>query len=575
MSDYKTAKEAFVAGNAGTSLYNINAVSLAALASYTLYAAFSCRFASSPLIDYLSIVLPLLFSITILSSFPLTFNATLLLLALAVYVTKPSPTYSRHLNGFSPEGDHPKSAGSWLDESDSDEEPVEPTVTRATPLKLPSQMIISAPSSSSSPISPSPSSLSVAEETPNKRTWKRRHSPTPSTHSHTAIDILPTPEFPSSTTLTNHTSTYPTRSKAGKQAEKDKLPFLSVYRAHMMIMTVHAILAVDFGVFPRWQGKCEDFGTSLMDVGVGSFVFSLGIVSSRTFSSPSSTPLFASIFSVLKKSAPVLLLGLIRVVMVKGSDYPEHVTEYGVHWNFFFTLGLLPVLGTLLFPIRQNFMRWSIMGLVISAVHQGLLKNTRLQGWVLSEARIGLVGMNKEGLVSLPGYLAIFLLGLSTGGHILRSASPVRSGPKSDASQTQSHYEKRRVELALVLFSYSIAWWGGLGVCRLLGGEVSRRLSNLPYVLWVAGYNTSFLLGYLVLEIALFPSSDRAVPPLLEAINSNSLSVFLIANLLTGAINLSVQTMYASRVVSMGILVGYSVAICGIAWAARTLRLKL
>ena len=32
----------------------------------------------------------------------------------------------------------------------------------------------------------------------------------------------------------------------------------------MMIMTVHCILAVDFPVFPREQGKCENYGTSLV-----------------------------------------------------------------------------------------------------------------------------------------------------------------------------------------------------------------------------------------------------------------------------------------------------------------------
>ena len=32
----------------------------------------------------------------------------------------------------------------------------------------------------------------------------------------------------------------------------------------MMVMTIHCILAVDFKVFPRIQGKCENFGTSLV-----------------------------------------------------------------------------------------------------------------------------------------------------------------------------------------------------------------------------------------------------------------------------------------------------------------------
>jgi hypothetical protein len=34
----------------------------------------------------------------------------------------------------------------------------------------------------------------------------------------------------------------------------------------MMVMTVICILAVDFPVFPRWQGKCENFGTSLVSM---------------------------------------------------------------------------------------------------------------------------------------------------------------------------------------------------------------------------------------------------------------------------------------------------------------------
>jgi glucosaminylphosphatidylinositol acyltransferase len=42
------------------------------------------------------------------------------------------------------------------------------------------------------------------------------------------------------------------------------LPALTTYRAHMMLMTVLAILAVDFPVFPRSLAKCETFGVSLV-----------------------------------------------------------------------------------------------------------------------------------------------------------------------------------------------------------------------------------------------------------------------------------------------------------------------
>lgn len=42
------------------------------------------------------------------------------------------------------------------------------------------------------------------------------------------------------------------------------LPALTTYRAHMMLMTVLAILAVDFPVFPRSLVKCETYGVSLV-----------------------------------------------------------------------------------------------------------------------------------------------------------------------------------------------------------------------------------------------------------------------------------------------------------------------
>lgn len=56
-------------------------------------------------------------------------------------------------------------------------------------------------------------------------------------------------------------------------------PFLTHFRAYVLVATAICILAVDFHIFPRKFCKTETYGTGLMDVGVGAFVVSNGIVS--------------------------------------------------------------------------------------------------------------------------------------------------------------------------------------------------------------------------------------------------------------------------------------------------------
>jgi len=64
-----------------------------------------------------------------------------------------------------------------------------------------------------------------------------------------------------------------------------------------------------------------------MDVGVGSFVFSLGLVSARSVSAAASGNTLFAIFKALKKASPILILGLIRVLMVKGTEYPVSLSS--------------------------------------------------------------------------------------------------------------------------------------------------------------------------------------------------------------------------------------------------------
>ena len=62
-----------------------------------------------------------------------------------------------------------------------------------------------------------------------------------------------------------------------------------------------------------------------MDLGVGSFVFSQGIVSAIPLvKNPVhlKEPLLPKVAIVLRKCSPVLMLGLLRTISVKGTEYP-------------------------------------------------------------------------------------------------------------------------------------------------------------------------------------------------------------------------------------------------------------
>ncbi|KAJ8508122.1 hypothetical protein ONZ45_g9591 [Pleurotus djamor] len=329
----------------------------------------------------------------------------------------------------------------------------------------------------------------------------------------------------------------------------------------MMLMTILAILAVDFPIFPRYLAKCETYGVSL---GV---VSAIPMVKNPTYLS---TSVWRKLPRIAYKMLPIILLGVVRVILVKGVEYPEHETEYGTHWNFFITLALLPVLQVLLHPLILN-MPISLIAVCVAMAHQ-LGLSLGLEDFVLSSPRVNIISANKEGLVSLPGYFAIYLIGLSVGVLILPpSPNYFRRQLKSTTTPPPS-IRRENDKTATELFSWAVVWWFLLGASRLINTEtdVSRRMANFQYILWIAAYNTSFILGYLLLDLYFFPSpltksvysptsklkvpveSTTALqllgnqlgnpPPLLEAINKNALALFLLANIATGVINLSVQT---------------------------------
>ncbi|KAL1642271.1 Glucosaminyl phosphatidylinositol (GlcN-PI) nositol acylation protein [Didymella pomorum] len=353
-------------------------------------------------------------------------------------------------------------------------------------------------------------------------------------------------------------------------------PFITHYRGAMMVMTCIAILAVDFPVFPRRFAKVENWGTSLMDMGVGSFVFTAGVVSARSTLKEASgkrPPLSKRLITSFRHAIPLLVLGTIRFISVKGLDYAEHVSEYGVHWNFFFTLGFLPPFAALLQSAFDLVPSYAVLSCVLAGLYELALDNTSLGAFILIAPRTDLLSKNREGIFSFIGYLAIFLAGQSLGSVALPRQQPLPKDATLSVKLRQTTLGRLTLISAMwtALFCFSTSYYG-------LGLSVSRRLANLPYFLWVSSFNSYQIAIVCAIETTLFPNlykaSSReeevqrtrdATSTVLYAFNRNGLAVFLVANLLTGLVNMTMPTLHMGVLQSMGVLVAYIATVAGLA----------
>ncbi|KAJ1562547.1 Glucosaminyl phosphatidylinositol (GlcN-PI) nositol acylation protein [Nowakowskiella sp. JEL0078] len=323
------------------------------------------------------------------------------------------------------------------------------------------------------------------------------------------------------------------------------------YRAFLQLFTVFCILAVDFSFFPRRYAKTELYGISLMDLGVGCFIFSMGIVAGPKLYLNSQRSFLLKLFDSLKKSIPVLLLGFIRLVATKSVNYhvileffvfileihsfgQEHVSEYGQHWNFFFTLGFLPPIVILLVEFSRLFgsVNLLVLGTVVSAIYEYLL-SIYLKDFILNAPRTTFLSQNKEAHC----------------GNILLS-------PLNNTT---------RISKITIVFS------GFITICTIVLNSdiflVSRRMANLAYVILVVSLNLGLVLSFHAIHYFFTALKNATVlpPQIFRSINRNQLLTFLIANLITGAINLTLNTQEVSNFIGVFVVLTYLIIVSGLA----------
>ena len=327
-----------------------------------------------------------------------------------------------------------------------------------------------------------------------------------------------------------------------------RVAHLSTYRAILMVSTAVAILGVDFHAFPRAYAKTETYGVSLMDVGVGSFVFSKGLVSTpgRAWEGAS------ALSKVGWELIPLLVMANIRFVVHKAIGYQEHVTEYGVHLSFYHTLCGVLIIGWIL-P-RMSRAAVCGLGIGVGVLYEAALLGDggALEAYLLNPSdasrTTSFVGANREGIFSLCGFGALLLVGMGLGGvDALRST--------------------RRVAISALC-----AWGVYFGLTAGLGLASSRRLANGPYIAWIVAHNMSLVGALSVVHSAFAPSSY--VSPAVSFINSHQLLFFILANLCTGIVNLSIDTLSVGDGVARLVMSVYVFAVPAVVCAASGARAR-
>ncbi|XP_020370002.1 phosphatidylinositol-glycan biosynthesis class W protein [Rhincodon typus] len=372
------------------------------------------------------------------------------------------------------------------------------------------------------------------------------------------------------------------------------IPFVTLFRVFINIKTGISILAVDFPIFPRRYAKAETYGTGIMDFGVAAFVFANAVVSpeARQKNKNISYSNFSFVIKQIIAVWPLVFLGLARLISVKAVDYHEHVTEYGVHWNFFFTLAIVRVSSSFLLilcPVRSSW----ILSASVAVCYQLLLEITNLKQFILhgndgKGTRFGFINANREGLFSLLGYIAIYMAGVQVGIYIMKKRTLVKDWIKVQG---------------FLVMNFLILWLL-LHVSEALTDPVSRRMANLSFVLWTVGQSLFFLMIYLLADLVLVfikvisgmanvPSSWNILPDssqktknrtslkshsfgkldkttvhfcLIEAVSRNQLLFFLQSNILTGLVNLTIDTVHSSTFISLFVLLVYMFCNCVIVY---------
>ena len=255
-----------------------------------------------------------------------------------------------------------------------------------------------------------------------------------------------------------------------------------------MIITCVSILMVDFPlIFPRYNCKAEDYGWAMMDIGVSAVMFASGFSNSKivqhNIPSKKKKSLLVELIESITQNLGITLAATIRFFLLSGIDYHDHVTEWGVHWNFFVTIALL---NTSLVFIRSS-KHALLYGILLVLVNEIVQLHWDLKTYIWHAPREDLVTANKEGIISLVGYAVFQLVGMGISKDIYQTLvyeEPKVLNLKMKTKEGLERKQQSEVKAAIKMIMYSVLFWIASEFSYEAFDVPSRRLCNLSWVFY-------------------------------------------------------------------------------------------
>ena len=358
-----------------------------------------------------------------------------------------------------------------------------------------------------------------------------------------------------------------------------KKQFLTNFRSSVNTLACITILAVDFSIFPIRFQKSELLGVGLMDIGVGSYIGISALVS-RCVTRPAEYVKISfchRLVSTLGSCSLISLIGVGRMTLLYVFSYHQPVREYGVHWNFFLTIAVVRLVAFAVMSLSPHsilhlMFLWSLPMLLVYqwALNNGLthyLQYGRFEQCSnCSDLREGFFNSNREGILSTIGFSWIYLASLSIGLFLQYNMSSVYQAVNKLSQLTL---------IAIIL-------WVATCFSQVYIQPISRCAANLAYCLWTIAMQLSFLAIFLLVDLItafllnskkqqqVLYRNDQEIrkncenmlnkmlqSSLLEAVNSYQLYYFLMANILTGLVNVVIGDQPVWKSIAFLILAGY------------------